>query len=161
MSAGEQSYASQKSHPALAVATLTGTTAVRTRPFFLPFLISEFRFIVTTAVTVTAAVITVNREIKYGVATSQIAIGTFTVPLTGSTIGDIICYDARTIADTFLAAGEGVSFTPDGASTAGAGWCGIIGYEQMDGPFPFLSFSDTAKPRSGVGSAKYGAFTQT
>jgi len=65
------------------------------------------------------------------------------------------------LADTFLAAGEGVSFTPDGASTAGAGWCGIIGYEQIDGPFPFLSFSDTAKPRSGVGSAKYGAFTQT
>lgn len=160
----EQSYSFQRSVPALAVATFTGTTAVRTAPLFNSFKITQLKCVVTTAVTVTACVVTVNREIKYGVTANQIAIGTISIPV-GAAVGNIYVADLSAIADTDLFAGEGISFTPDGASTAGAGWFGVLGFEYDEGPVPQpstrLFTTVTAKPRSATGSIINVAFTAT
>lgn len=160
----EQSYSYQRSLPALAVATFTGTTAVRTAPMFNSFRATQLKCVITTAVTVTACVVTVNREIKYGTTSSQIAIGTVSIPV-GAAIGNIYVCDLTSIADTDLFAGEGISFTPDGASTAGAGWFGVLGFEYDEGPVPQpssrLFTTVTSKPRSATGSIINLAFTAT
>lgn len=157
-----QTYDSDRSFPCLASITVSGANSSRTYPFFRSFRATYCTCLITTVPTTTATVITVNRETKYGVTGSQIAIGTFTVPLS-TTIGDLFYSDLANIADTDLAPGEGISFTSDGASAAGVIWCGVVGFEYGEPPTVVsgLTFSNVTKPRTGQGSIKQLTFTAT
>lgn len=160
----EQSYSNLRSFPALASTNLANGTATRTAPLF-----SSVRAMAVMAVVTTACsddgVITVNRETKYGVTGSQIAIGTFTIPVLASGEGTVYVANLQTIADTDLVPGEGISFTPS-SDGVGVVWCGILGFEYQEGPVAYGNtaatlFSNTTKIRSGVGSIRQLVFTAT
>jgi len=136
---------------------IDGTAIMRIPPMLAAFKITHFRVGMQTAYTgATATVVTVTREIKMGLTTSAVSIGTFTIPISAA-LGDVFDIPVAAWGDTELAAGESVLFTSGGeADPTTTAWFGIRGYE-------FTEFStgdgttaapSVAKPRSGVGSYK-------
>ena len=156
----EQSYGHLISVPALASIDISGANASRTRPFFHSFRAVQAYCLVTTAVS-NDDTITLNRETKYGVATDDIAIGTFVVPVLASGVGTLYVMDLGPIADTELAPGEGISFTATGGGV-GVVWCGVSGYEAVNA-MPAISGLTQANqsklPTSAQGTIRYLTFT--
>jgi len=158
----EQSYSHEIPLVATASLSLTGGAATqRTLPVMQSFRITRIRVVASTAVTVADSTVTVNREIKYGSSSNQVAIGVFTVPHTSSTLGDVTEAYVWDVADTLIMPGEGISFVTNGLSTAGVVWCAALGFYYGDSRLPnsVRSFTSVSKPESGSGSMKYATFT--
>ena len=158
----EQSYGHLISVPALASINLANSTASRTRPFFHSFRAVQAYCLITTAVS-NDETITLNRETVYGTTTTQVAIGTFVPPILASGEGTLYVMDLGPIADTEIAPGEGISFTP-GGSGVGVVWCGVSGYEAINS-MPAISGltqpNQNKLPTGGAGTIRYLTFTAT
>jgi hypothetical protein len=135
---------------------IDGTNTARTLPILLPFAISEVRVVMHTAYTgATASVITVNREIKVGTSTNQIAIATFTIPITAA-LGQVFLVKVADFGDTTTAPGETISFVSDGGAdaTTTASFA-AVGYRFDEGlSAGSATVTSMDKPRSGVGGIK-------
>lgn len=141
---------------------IDGAAIMRIPPILRPFKIVELYAGMQTDYTgATATVVTVTREIKMGIATSAVTIGTFTIPVT-ALLGDVFKVNVAAWGDTDLAPGESVLFTSDGGADATTtAWFGIAGFEYPESPNSVVSFATVAKPRSGQGSIKYLAGTES
>lgn len=140
---------------------IDGTAVVRIPPILSSFKITALVAGMQTAYTgATATVMTVTREIKMGTATSAVTIGTLTIPITAA-LGDVYVVDVSAWGDTELAPGESILFTSDGGADATTtAWFGIRGYEYPE-IRPTADYATIAKPRSGVGSVKYLAGSES
>jgi len=83
-----------------------------------PLTISGIAAIITTAMTVTAAVLTLTHRPTPGSSSGEVTIATITLPVTGSAIGD--CVYKRGFSPYKVPAGAEVTLTLGTASTAGA-----------------------------------------
>jgi hypothetical protein len=145
--------------PALTATDTSGANAAITLPITSQkFKIQEVGAIITTAVTVANAVITVARIKGQGV--TAVDIGSFTLPFSGSTIGDVIKASFASFGDTDLAAGEWLRFTSDGGGDAGGAWFFAYGYEIEANPQAVVNFGEVAKDPAGTGNILYAAATE-
>lgn len=157
----EQSYAHARPLSATAVSDLNSNTLQRTMPLFQSYKLLQVYAVITTA-NVAACTVTLNREITPSATTSQIAIGTWIIPIQ-ATLGTVYVADLWPIADTDLAIGETLSFTPAASGSAGGAWFGVLAAPYLEGPIANsdVTFASQAKPRSGVGTIKQLTFTAT
>lgn len=158
----EQSYGYLRSFSTTSAVDISGTTAVYTTPVFSSVRISAICAVIST-VTAGTNVVTVKRVCVPGTTTGAVTIGTFTVP--AAAVGNTYICNVSAIADTTLAPGEAVSFTPAGSST-GAFYCGFLGYEFQEGPTAYDNttatlFTAVAKFRSGQGNINQLVFTES
>ena len=158
----EQSYGHLRSFTAATAADISGTTPVYTVPVFSSVRIVQICVAIKT-VTAGTNVVTVKRACVPDNTTGAVTIGTFTVPAAAA--GNTYKCNVWEVADTLLAPGEAVSFTPAGGST-GLFYCGFLGYEYQEPPTAYGNTSATlftaiAKPRSGQGNLTQLVFTES
>lgn len=145
--------------PALTSTDTSGTNAAFTLPITSQkFQIQEVGAVITTAVTTANATITVARVKATG---TSVDIGTFPIPFSGSTAGDVIKASFVGFGDTLLSAGEWLTFTSDGGGDAGAAWFFAYGYEIESGPQAIVNFGEVAKEPAGTGNILYAVATES
>lgn len=166
----EQSYAHGRSYPtfnssgARVAIAVDGTNVARTQVFCGGFKLTMVGVHMQTAYTgATASVITVNREKEGGTVTNQVAVGTFTIPVTAA-IGDVFFVDVSAWGDTTLAPGESFNFTSDGGADATTS----VNFSAIGHEFPGVSpavagitQASQDKLHSGTGDIKYLAGTES
>ncbi len=104
--AGAQIIATQT--PAIKALAYAGPNPVR---------ITGIGAIITTAMTVTSAVLTVTKRPTPGSSSGEVTLATITLPVSGSAIGDCVY---KRFAPVDVAAGAEITLTLGTASTAGA-----------------------------------------
>lgn len=152
----EQSYSNGLSYKSAEIVTSDAATA-RVGPWARSFKVNQVNVVITT-VNNAAQTITVNREVIADDTTSDIDVGSFIIP-DACVAGDVLRIDLRAVPNTDLAPGETLSFLSGAEGSAGAAYFIVVGNEYDEGPSPSASFSDVAKPRSGLGEIRYLAFT--
>lgn len=100
-------------------------------PLFRPVEIIGIAITITTAITVTDAIMTVKYRPTPGSATAEVTLGSVTLPVTGSAIGKQ--YYKRLTPYKALPGGE-IVLDVSQAATAGAGIAGVLANETTEHP---------------------------
>lgn len=112
---------------------LTQTPAVKAviYPGLQPLEVVAISFVVTTAMTVTAAVISVKYRPVAGAASNEVTIGTITIPTSGAAAGKVIY---KRVTPYKCAPGGDITYELVTASTAGAGALSIEVNDATENP---------------------------
>jgi len=95
---------------------ITGTTPLFLTPGHQPMRVRAVGIVLTTALSVAASVITVERAVTPGSVVGAVSLGTITIPATGA-IGEVYWGEF----DDVVSPGDQLAVVSDGVTTTGAG----------------------------------------